>query len=180
MALLAVFSVSVAETLVGKSSFEDHREYIAGALAIGGAVAWSIGRWIEARRLAAVGEDGGSRRFLLFDLRYWGPMLLAFGVITLFIRPLKKEEIEQVYAAAKPVVQKVLPKALEPAPPSQPATFPDLKMQGVIFRKSKPFAIIDGDSYTIGDRIGEVIVRAIDRTSVLLELNGETRLLTLN
>ena len=180
VAVLAVFSISVAEMLVGKPIFENNREYIAGALAAAGVAAFLVGRAIEGRRETPEGEEG-SRRFLLFDLRYWGPILIAFGVITIFIRPLKQSKVEQIYAAVKDVPKKILPQPEPEIPASNaPVVFPDLKMQGVIFRQQRPFAIINGNSYTVGDRLGDVVVRAIERNSVLLELEGEVRQLTLN
>jgi hypothetical protein len=179
VAVLAVFSISVAEMLVGKPIFENNREYIAGGLAAAGVVAYFIGRVLESRRAAAA-SDQASHRFLLFDLRYWGPMLLALGIITLFIRPLRHAKIEQIYTAAKNVPQKVLAREIEPEKPVAPAVFPDLKIQGVIYRNERPVAIINGDSYSVGDRLGNVIVKSIDRRSVLLEMGTEVRLLTLN
>ena len=86
---------------------------------------------------------------------------------------------------AKLAPKKVEVVATKPEPTNAPvvklaAVFPPLKMQGVIYRHTKPFVILNGQSYTIGDRLGGVVVRAIDRTSVKLELAGETKVLTLN
>ena len=55
-----------------------------------------------------------------------------------------------------------------------------MKIQGVIVREDSSFAIINGKSYSVGDHVGEVVVRAIDRESVEVELNGEIKLLTIN
>ena len=71
------------------------------------------------------------------------------------------------------------PEPTAPAP-AKPATFPPLKIQGIIYRDTKPFVIINGESYTIGDQLGQVQVRAIERTSCMLELEGEFKVLTLN
>ena len=187
MAIIAAFCVSVAELLVGKQIFENHREYIAGALVVCGVAAWFFGRMLVAGskdKEDETPEGETSNRFILFDLRYWGPMLLALGIITLFIRPLK-QKVEYTALAATPPPpppKKVVPKPPEPEPVvvKIPAVFPKLKMQGVIFRETRPFAIINGQSYTVGDRLGDVLVKSIDRASVILELQGELQVLTLN
>lgn len=183
VAIVAVFCITVAETLVGKPMFENYRAHGAIALGIAGAVCWFIGRAMAARD----GEqENGSRRFVLMDMRYWGPMLLALGIITVFIRPLRFIEHEKPTLVAKPAPKTQV--ELPPKPPEPtnaviakiPAVFPQLRLQGVIYREAKPWVILNGQSYTIGDRLGQVFVRAIDRSSVMLELDGETKVLTLN
>lgn len=178
VAVLAVFSVTLAETLVGIPLFEAYRPHAAVGLGVVGAIAWFIGRTLASRRRS------DSKSFLLFDLRYWGPVLVAFGVITLFIRPLRHEKPAKPTPVAQPKPRPAAPvvaqKPVEPAPePAKPAVFPPLKMQGVIFKESKPVAIINGQSYSVGDSLGgEVLVRAIQRDSVMLELAGEMKVLT--
>jgi hypothetical protein len=185
--IVAFFCITGAETLVGKPMFELNRALIAGAFAIVGVVAWFVGRYLGSRKSGAESETeetAAAKRFILFDLRYWGPMFVVLGIITLFIRPLKQETTEVVaQAPPAPVKTAAVVVAVEPkvAPkPQAPVEFPVLKMQGVIYRSERPFAIINGRSYAVGDHVGEVLVKAIDRTSVLLELSGELKMLTLN
>ena len=185
VAIVAVFCITVGEMLVGNPFFEHNREYIAGLLAAGGVAAWFVGRYFERKRLAlpSENEEGGlTRRFILFDLRYWGPLLLVLGAITLFIRPLKQAKSEPVLAAATPAPKPIVVAAEPPPPPKPkgPVTFPHLKMQGIIYREDHPFVIINGQSYAVGDHLGDVLIKAIERTGVVLELSGEIRLLTLN
>jgi hypothetical protein len=184
VAIIAVFCISVAQLLVGTPIFEAYRFHAAAALAGAGIVAWFIGRKIGARQKAATEDEGP--RFVLFDLRYWGPMLLLLGVITLFIRQLHTRVETQVAQAPAAPKKIIVPPAPTPAPAPEPVVakvpviFPDLKIQGVFFRAQSPFAIINGDSYAVGDRIGEVEVKAIERESVMLELHGQFKMLTLN
>ena len=49
-----------------------------------------------------------------------------------------------------------------------------------MFGSAAPFAIINGNSYTVGDRLGNVTVRAIDRATVVVELGGELKTLRVN
>jgi hypothetical protein len=182
VAILAMFCITVAETLVGKPMFENYRAHAAIALGVAGAICWFIGRAIAARD--SQNEDA-PRRFVLTDLRYWGPMLLALGITTVFIRPLRFDGQEKPTVVAKPAPKKLAeppPKTPEPtiAVVKTPLAFPPLKMQGVIYRETKPWVILNGQSYTVGDRLGPVLVRAIDRSSVMLELDGEMKVLTIN
>ncbi len=184
VAIMAVFCISMAETVVGNPFFENLRHYIAAGIGVAGVVAFLIGRTLAARDKKPVEGAEETNRFVLFDLRYWGPMLVALGLITVFIRPLKFAKHEKTVATAPPaprkppVVAKVEPP--KPRPKPQPATFPNLKMQGVIYHQDHPVVILNGQSYTIGDRLGEVMVRAIERTSVQLELQGQLKTLTIN
>ena len=186
VAIVAVFCISVAETLVGKPLFEQNRHYVAAVLVAAGVAAWFVGRHLGDRRRATANvlsdEETSSRSFVLLDLRYWGPMLLALGVITLFIRPLRAAPTVAAAPRREPPKVAVVapPRAPEPVKTNAPVRFPPLKMQGVIFREDHPFAIINGQSYTIGDHVGQVEIKSIDRSGVVLELSGQVKLLSLN
>ena len=52
-------------------------------------------------------------------------------------------------------------------------------MQGLFLNEKIPYAIINGESYTVGDHLGDIKIKAIDRTGVMLELSGELKMLTL-
>ncbi len=54
------------------------------------------------------------------------------------------------------------------------------RLQGIFYRASAPSAVIDAETVFIGDAIaGGGRVKAIDRTSVTLERDGQTQVLTL-
>ena len=182
--ILAIFCIAVAETIVGKSVFELNRMYIAGVFVVAGVAAWFIGRHLGGKKRIENEEEGVTARFVLFDLRYWGPMLVILGIITLFIRPLRQEKAEVANAAARPPVKKVVeavvpPPQPEPPRPKLPVSFPELKMQGLFLNEKVPYAIINGQSYAVGDHLGDITIKAIDRTGVMLELSGEMKMLTL-
>lgn len=182
VAIVAAFCISVSETLVGHPAFEASRPYAAGALVVAGVISWFVGRTLATRRQQRQEES----KFVLFDFRYWGPMFVALGVITLFIRPLRTQEIKPVVASAPakkpaPVAPAPVVKPPEPAPvAAKPVVFPPMKVQGVIFRQTAPYAIINGQSYTVGDHLGDVVVREIQRSSVMVELGGEVKVLPFN
>jgi hypothetical protein len=178
VAIVAFFCVSVSETLVGHPVFEASRPFAAGVLVAAGVASWFIGRFLATRRLLRQEES----RFVLFDFRYWGPMFVTLGVITLFIRPIRTADVKPAIAAAPPKpptpVAVAVVKQPEPEPiPPKPVVFPDMKVQGVIIRQAAPYAIINGQSYTVGDHLGDVVVRDIKRSSVMVELSGELKVL---
>lgn len=177
VAIVAVFCVSVAELLVGHPIFERSRGYIAAAFAVSGIVAWFLGRFLARRRLANTSEDD-TKVFVLFDLRYWGPMFVALGVITLFIDTIKLQEKNTAVAAAPAPPKKVEPVVVaEPPPtPKLPVNFPALKVQGIIFRKENSTVILNGRSYEEGDLVGDVTIKEITRETVKLEKSGEEKL----
>lgn len=175
VAIIAVFCVSVAEIIVGHPLFENHRLHIAGALAAAGVMLALFGLVFRTRRSA--GGDDDRRPFILFDLRFWGPMLIVFGVITVFIRPLKQMKSEGAFALPKPAPTQLAKSELKE---KAPVMFPKVRMQGVFLGNFRAAAILNGEAYFVGDHVGNALVRTIDRNGVVLELGGETKLLTLN
>src|ERR1051325_4220611 len=90
VAIIAVFCITVAETLVGQPVFESHRHYLAGALGALGLLAVFLGRHLHAKRGAQQKAEADlAKTFLLLDLCYWGPMLLVLSIIPFFICPLR-------------------------------------------------------------------------------------------
>jgi hypothetical protein len=180
VAILAVFCVTVSELLVGHPIFERYRGYIALTLIIGGIVAWFMGRFLGRRRRASNPEEE-AKVFLLFDLRYWGPMLVTLGTITLFILTLRLQSVKAAVAARPPPPKKVEVVAIpEPPPqPKAPVVFPALHLQGIFLREGRAAAIINGRSYSVGDTVGEVTVKEINRNGVALEKLGEVKLVSL-
>lgn len=69
----------------------------------------------------------------------------------------------------------------EPAPPSAPPKpqFPDLKLQGIFYLASRPSALISGRTVFKGDKVQGAKVVGIERLSVTLEFEGETKVLSL-
>jgi hypothetical protein len=90
--------------------------------------------------------------------------------------------------ASKPAA--VVPPATPPPPVSRPAAVPlpdrskagslKFKLQGIFYRTNKPSVLINGRTFFIGDRLDTAIIKAINPTSVTIEQDGETRLLTLH
>ena len=71
-----------------------------------------------------------------------------------------------------------------PAPVSAPAVaskpeFPALKLQGIFYRASDPSVLINGRTLLIGDSVEQAKILKIERESVTLEWNGQTKVLSL-
>ncbi len=62
----------------------------------------------------------------------------------------------------------------KPAP-----VFPNLKLQGIYFRRVNPSAMINGRNVSNGDAIEGVKVIAIERQIVIVEFEGQTKALTM-
>jgi hypothetical protein len=74
-----------------------------------------------------------------------------------------------------PAPQPVVP--VEPAVSTEP---PPLKVQGIAFDPSKPWAIINGRTVFIGDPVGEFHVKAISKYTVTLAgADGKEKIITL-
>jgi len=66
------------------------------------------------------------------------------------------------------------------APETAEPTFPSLKLQGLFYRSTRPSVVINSKTLSVGDRIENAKVVAIERDSVTVEWGGEKRVLTLN
>ncbi len=70
-----------------------------------------------------------------------------------------------------------------PAPavttPEPAAAFPDLKLQGIFFRLSKPSVLISGRTLYVGEKVMGAKVVEIDRLNVTMEFNGQKKVLSL-
>lgn len=186
IAVVAIFCVAVAEFLVGTPFFEARRPFFAMGLAICGAVLWFWGRRRTEKKASENPEDeADTHAFVLADLRYWGPMLVILGLITLFIQTLHQKEPVTVQARVAPAQVTPPPPPPEPASPAPepkraPATFPVVKLQGVIFKAENSTAIINGQSFAIGDRIGDAVLKEINRDGVILKIDEQVKSILLD
>lgn len=63
--------------------------------------------------------------------------------------------------------------------PAAPAVWPKLDLQGIFFRLKDPSVRINGTNLYVGNEIEGVRVVEIQRQSVIVQLGGETNVLTL-
>ena len=56
---------------------------------------------------------------------------------------------------------------------------PNLKLQGIYFRRSNPSAMINGRSVYLGEELEGARVISIERTSVVIEIKGQKQVLHL-
>jgi len=80
-----------------------------------------------------------------------------------------------------PAASAETPAAPTPTPTTASITpgGPTFKLQGIFYRSASPSAMVNGKSVFVGDRVSGAKVRAIDRESVTLEFEGQTKKLTL-
>jgi hypothetical protein len=80
-------------------------------------------------------------------------------------------------AKAEPVAEPV--KSDEPAPAAQ-IVWPELKLTGIAQSGSQSIAILNGKMLITGRKLGEVLVKEVHETDVLVEYLGERRVLYIN
>ena len=87
-----------------------------------------------------------------------------------------------------PKAPAVTPSAAEPTPtvatakngaPQETKTFPRLTLQGISYQPVNPFAVINGKKLYVGGRIDDVKVVTIDRQTVTVEWEGQTKTLNM-
>ena len=75
------------------------------------------------------------------------------------------------------LLAKLLPEEKVSKPKVIPTTFPELKLNGIFYQKTKPSAIINGKTVFIGDEINGVKVISIEPDTVTVQFYDETRIL---
>jgi len=199
--LVATFCILMMEVFQDKEYYETYKWYFCGSLIGSGILFWLTGHFLRSKKKpgeeenssastlklhgeAADSEDSEPEQndgpFFLFSLQYWGPMLATFGAIVIFIVPLSSAK--KVAARSTNAVPQV--KAVMPPPPTnakpvlapiQPPKFPDVKVQGIIYRVGNPSVVLNGKGFFVGDRVGDAEIVAIERQSMTLEIGGQRK-----
>jgi hypothetical protein len=86
-------------------------------------------------------------------------------------------KVEAVTAKAEPVIEPV--KKEEPAPVI-PIEWPKLSLTGIAQNDNQSIAILNGKMLTVGRTLGEVTIREVNSTDVVVEFRGERRTLYIN
>jgi len=74
-----------------------------------------------------------------------------------------------------------VPSPLAQTPPPPPTPLPGPKLQGIVYAATGAWAIVDGKTVLVGDRLGDFRVKAISPRSVTLEkADGSQRQLNLD
>jgi hypothetical protein len=73
----------------------------------------------------------------------------------------------------------VVLEATPPPKPAGPPEFPAVKLQGIFYRLNDPSVIINGKTLRTGEIVDGVKVTAIERSTVKVEFNDETKVLEL-
>jgi putative nucleotidyltransferase with HDIG domain len=101
------------------------------------------------------------------------------------LAPVQEVRARTEAAPASPAPPQPEPVVVKPASPEVAPTiqtksnFSDFKLQGIFFSASHPQAIINGKTVQPGDRVGEAVVLSVKESSVTLEYQKQTRVLTL-
>ncbi len=97
--------------------------------------------------------------------------------LALLTRTVTKTSAEPRLSVAQPVnpvaIPAPVPAPKAPPPPSPPSPPPppppEPKLQGIVYATTQPWAIVDGQTVHVGDRLGEFRVKEISQRSVTLE-----------
>ena len=85
-----------------------------------------------------------------------------------------------VVAPVAPLVAEPVPKPAAPAPQEKKIDWPDLSFSGSAVGGNQILAIINGRMLSVGNRIKGVEVLQIGKTEVLVEFQGEKRVLSVD
>ena len=101
-------------------------------------------------------------------------------------RPVSAKETRVEATPESAVAAPVVAPAPRPEPPITNAVaavpvpeFPTLKLQGIIWSRTRPSAVVNGKSVFVGEKVERAVVTAIEQDAVKVTWNGEERVLTL-
>jgi hypothetical protein len=97
---IIAFGASLAMELGTEALVGDDRYYqvqawpLALALALSGAIVWTVGKYLQARGARVVidkatGQEltiGGQHRFFFIPMHYWGPVLIVLAILPFILR----------------------------------------------------------------------------------------------
>ena len=191
VALAAMFCIAAAEMLQPTHFYEQHKLLVCVAFVIAGGVLFGVGVFVNRRiktryvaaqaALAEQDRDADPRAwepFLVFNMAYWGIMVVLFGCILVFLVPTytKRSKPKVIARAPQPAPRKT---ATAPPPVTNavvrtnaPLQVPRFKLQGITIRAATRSALIDGRTYFVGDFVQDATVSAINTNTVLLEWRG--------
>jgi hypothetical protein len=199
VALLGLFCILCSELMERDGFYDSNRQRIAAAMFAVGTVLFLVGRAVNRKRALRLAverkshptpdeedaDDSSNEPFLFANLAFWGPMILAFALVVLFI-PAKASSVIPVVARAPQVPKKpeAAPLPTNAEPPkvvlrTNVVVFPSVKLQGTTQRGDNSSAILNGQTYFLGETVGPAKLVSIFEASIVLEINGEFRTIQL-
>jgi hypothetical protein len=192
VALAAMFCIAAAELLQPTQFYEQHKLVVIVSSVIAGGFLLGVGLWVNQRikaryaasqaAMAEQDRDTDSRAwepFLLFNMAYWGVMVVVFGCILVFLVPTYTKRSKPKVEARTPQPASKKPAAAPPPPVTNavvqtnaPLQIPRFKLQGITIRAATRSALIDGRTYFAGDYVQDAKVTSIETNTVLLEWRG--------
>ena len=178
LAILAIFCFIATEVFKAHPEFHPHKKVIAGTLAGAGTLLWLIGK---VHGSSAESGDTTRKGGGVFTLRFSGSLLAACGAVVsniVIVSQLIASPQNVLRVAASQHLPNFIRKGSIADPPRTGPKGP-LKVQGIFYRERDPSAIINGQSVSVGDRIGSARVVAIERQSVTVVIAQERKVLSL-
>lgn len=175
-----MFFIAISEGLRDRAFYALHRWAICIVLFVMGVFLLAVGRFVNAgiRESRRGDPEAPAGPFLLVNLEYWGLMMTIFAVIVAIIIPTwRGEAVAREGRSGQPKTNVV--KKVETPLTNPPVVFPELKLQGLVFREGNPSALINGRTYFVGNSIGDAKLISVTESNVTLELQGQQRRLAL-
>jgi hypothetical protein len=193
VAFAAVFSIVMTEALQTTAYYENFKWHLCVGFIISGLVLLVIGFFVNARWRArqvarrdsndSESNDQPQAPFLLFNLAYWGVMLVVFAGITSFIIPRPKAVLAAVIPTVAAKTNRPPRVPVAPVITNQPSTaraFPKLALQGITYAGQHSTVLINGKTLLAGERIHEAKVVEITPAGATIEFDGQVKHLTLD
>jgi hypothetical protein len=193
--MLSMFLMVMLKSLRYQPFYENNRWLICGGLAVLGLTLVVAGSFLSRRPRPKLEEgERASSPFLLANVAYWGFLFLLFGGAVTFVSPkariARAAEARPTNSIAKPIVAlnpkfSIVEKSPSPVHAAAAAAavatnqLAALKLQGIVYDKLKPSAIINGRTYFVGDGLRDAKIVSIEPSEVVVELNGQKRTLRL-
>lgn len=181
LVLVALFCAAVAERLVGQPGFDTNRPVFAAGLGAVGLLVMVVGVVAAKRRQNnRLPAPGKLKRFL--EPRFWGFVVILIGVLTFNFQSWELD-LRWFDLRARMEGQVQIVQAREPGEANQRSkhasrkagTVPAIKIQGILFKSEHPVVMIGGESYRVGESVGDAVILEITRESIVVQIGEEAR-----
>ena len=179
--MLGAFSFLAVEVFSRNPELHDYRRIIAGSFAGAGTLLWIISK------VHGNNVDTTAKVAPIFTMAFCGTILAACGGIVTKVTPISQFIASPGILQQFGSVTKSLPNLPNFFKRNNYASARDrnnpnkgpLRIQGIFYRENGASAIINGQTVSVGDRVGTAKIVAIERQSVTVEISEQRTTLTL-
>lgn len=187
VALVGIVTIGGKEAITHIGVLNRNEAIACIALGVAGFLSWLSGRLFEGKRVQpsqdpnAPADEAATENPLAFfmSLKFWGVVLILSAAILSCFAATRRRPVMELRARPPASVVVNITNVVTVTNEAPKATFPPLELQGLVVNGAKSSAVINGQVLAIGERIGDVVLVAVNPEYVTVGLEGQVKWLVL-